>query len=116
MVAITVILAGVITLWVFSISSGNGDKGEMFFFNTDLEASNNTVSIVLLGGSEPLDTSTMRVIIDGVDVALVPVTEMYAGDQIFADTGMEITGGTTYHIKIVINNKMMYEGDPVANP
>jgi len=115
MVAITVVLAGAVTLWVFNLSSQSGEDGEMYFFRSTLEASDDTIHIHLLSGSDTLDTSKIRVIINGEDVSSISNQEMYAGDELVADAGIDLTPGTTYNVKITVNNRMMYEGNPIAN-
>jgi len=116
MVAITIILVGVVSIWVFSFATQTDEEGDTYLFQTDLEASDDTVQIYILSGSRILNTSRMKIMVDNNPISNISIVELKAGENFVAKVGMDLIAGHTYHVKIIIDNKMMYEGDPVANP
>ncbi|MGA1793783.1 MAG: type IV pilin [Thermoplasmatota archaeon] len=115
-VAITIILAGVVSIWVFSFATETNEEGDTYLFKTDLEASDDTIHISLLSGSKFLNTSRMKIKLDDTWISNISIDEIKAGELFIVQCGMDIIAGDVYHVKIVIDNRMMYEGDPVANP
>ena len=114
MVAITVILAGVVVVWVTFLAPSDPDEGDTFMFDADLEASEDTITVTLISGPA-FNTSKMRIKLDEVDVPVLGV-EMTAGETIYVPAGIDVLPGQTYEIKIMVNNKVMYTGNPSANP
>jgi len=115
-VAITIILAGVVSIWVFSFATETNEEGDTYLFKTDLEASDDTIHVSLMSGSKILNTSRIRIMIDDTWISNITVEEIRAGELFIVDCNMEIIAGNVYHVKIIVDNRMMYEGDPVANP
>jgi len=114
MVAITLVLAGVAALWFFGFQSDTSDDGKAYLFKTDLDGSDDTILITLMNG-DPFNSTMMRVKLDGNDVD-VPYHNFTAGDTLVVDAGIDVIPGENYEIKIIMNNKQMYVGHPVANP
>jgi flagellin-like protein len=115
-VGITIILASVVSLWVFSFVGETNEKGDNYLFETDMDASDDNLKVSLISGSSVLNTSRMRIIINGLTVTNITVGEYSAGDVIYVDAEFDVLPGEIYIVKLIIDNKMVYDGRPVANP
>ena len=115
-VAITIILASVVSIWVFSFASETNEIGDNYLFRTNLDGSEDTIQIILMSGSKVLNSSRMKIMIGESWITSIPVVELRAGEFLTVDCDEDLIPGEVYHVKIVIDNIMMYEGDPVAEP
>ena len=126
MVAITVVLAGVLYLWVSSLADTEGDV-EMIDVKAELvDADDGAPADVLT-----FEVSSGRLIwadyyikIDGATTVITPVdalgagvTESNAGDAALWEFTLDtLTSGTTYNVKIVNieNNAVVYDNDLIC--
>jgi hypothetical protein len=113
MITISLILAGVVVFIVSQYFSNDRDTGDMWFFQSNADASSDTVEIKLIKGS--INTTRIEVRLDGI--ALNGTSEMLGpGDIHSIPAGIDIVHGHTYNIKIVVDDRVMYDNDVAAKP
>lgn len=114
-VAITLVMAGVVSLWVFSfLGDGNTDHPDHYMFSVTLSGSEDRIYISTLNG-DPLRTSIMNVYIDNQHVDL-PVMEITAGSVMSTPTPIDLVAGEGYNVRIVVQNELQFDQDKIAAP
>jgi FlaG/FlaF family flagellin (archaellin) len=114
-VAITIIMAGIVSLWVFSfLGDGNTEKNDQYFFSVTLSGSEDTITISPLNG-DPLKTSIMNVYIDQQPVEL-PVMNITIGSNMVAPSPFDLVPGEEYNVRIVIQNELQFDQEKIAAP
>ncbi|MFW3145395.1 MAG: hypothetical protein ACMUIE_01115 [Thermoplasmatota archaeon] len=113
MVAITMVLAGVITLWVFSFTEDDDDKGDIFIFDVSLDGGADTIVFSLIDGVI-LDSNRIGMNIDGYDVQ-IPTQEFKAGEEVTLISPIPLNPGQYYQVKIVIDTRLSYNRDLIAS-
>jgi hypothetical protein len=116
MVGITIILVGVVSVLVFSYANEATEEGDNYLFTTDMDASDDTLEISMMSGTSFFNTSKMRILIDEISLIDIPEKLIRSGELFVVETGFDVEPGATYEVKIVVDNRLMYEGFPVANP
>jgi len=115
MVAITIILASVVSIWVFSfLSDDNTNNVEKFRFDVELSGSSDTITISHMKG-DTLKTSMITVYLDEQVVDL-PLMNLSVGGSMVAISPIDLIPGDTYHIKMVIQDELQFSRDRIAAP
>jgi len=114
MVAITVILAGVVAVWAVGFLGKENNDGELHIIQTRLDSTRDRVVIDVIAG-DVLNSSFMLVLIDGNSFP-APEGEFYAGDQIVVACPLDLLTGEQYDVKVVLDDKVIYEDVEIAVP
>jgi FlaG/FlaF family flagellin (archaellin) len=115
MVAITIIIASVTAVWVFSfLGDGNTDKVDQYLFDVSLSGSDDTITISPMKG-DPLPTAIMTVYINEQQVILPPMN-VTVGTNMVASSPLDLSPGITYEVKIIIHDELQYDHDRIAAP
>ena len=117
MVAITIILAGVVTLWVMSLVDDDQDTPRGYFLDCEISSSDQELTIMVISG-EIIRTDSTRVTIDSVDLEMPSNVTLNAGEVLTLDipAGFTVEISQTYTIKVVIDNKVVWDKDIIAGP
>jgi len=115
MVAITIIVASVTAVWVFSfIGDGNTDKVDQYLFDVTLSGSDDTITISPMKG-DPFSTTIIKVYIDDQQVILPPMN-VSVGTNIVAFSPLDLSPGDYYDVMIIIQDEVQYDQEEIASP
>lgn len=112
MVSITVILAGVVAIWVVEISGSKDDDSANFILNVRLDSSNDEIHFMVESG-DMVDTTQLLMYIDDIPVD-VPVRDLPAGLLLILDSPIDLLSGEDYQIKIVYMNQLKLDESVIA--
>ena len=108
MVAITIVLAGLVTLWVFSLSDTN-DHLTIYKFEADIYSQSDEIHLSLVTG-DLINTTSMVVKINATDVTVPTGINLSAGDVLVLDSPIGLEQFVEYQIKVIIDNTTVWEG------
>ncbi|MCU0799372.1 MAG: type IV pilin [Candidatus Thermoplasmatota archaeon] len=112
LIAITLMVAGIVTLWTFSFLNEEHDTNSLFVFDVEITSSTDTILITQISG-KIVNTSYFKFKIG--DQQLNLTTGVFkAGEAMQINPGFDIIQYETYHIKIIYNNKMIYDREIIA--
>ena len=112
MVAITIVLAGVVYLWVVQLSDHEEVELDHFTFEFVLDSNNDVILMELQSG--PLISSRYFTIkLDGIN-GTIPEQNMYAGDAISITSPIDMISGSTYNIKLIQDYTVIWDEDYIA--
>ena len=117
MVAITIILAGAVTLWVMSLVDDDEDTSRGYFLDCEISVSDQEMVLMVISG-EIIKTDEMSVTIDSVDFELPSNITLNAGEVLTLDipAGFTVEISQYYTIKVIIDNKMVWDKEIIAGP
>ena len=112
MVAITVVLAGILYLWVSQLADHDDSGLDHFTFEFKLDSNNDVILMELQSG--PLISSRYFTIkLDGID-GIIPEQNMHAGDTITITSPVDMISGSTYNIKLIKDYNVIWDQDYIA--
>jgi len=107
LIAITLMIAGIAAIWVFSFLGEDHEANELYTFWVDLDSSTDTIMITIMKGGIS-NTSMMKVYIDN-DTAVLEPGPIYAGLAKNATTTLDLERGQSYRVKIVIDQNLIFD-------
>ena len=122
MVAITVVLAGVVVLWVTRLSKTEEEGPEMLTLDVKLydSTTNDYMEIYNNGGGE-INWANYKITIDGTPIANTLSGTTEVGEKVTFTNGTDnvsisVTAGQTYTVKVVniVTNKVVWEQEITA--
>ena len=120
MVAITVVLAGVVVLWVTRLSKTEEEGPEMLTLDVKLYDTTNDYIEIYNNGGGTINWANYKITIDGQSIGtLSGTTEV--GEKITFTSGTDeisisVDLGTTYLVKVIntVTNKVVWEREVTA--
>jgi len=117
LVAITIVLAGLVTLWVFSLVDEDEGSGT-YHFEARIDTSEQELMLTVVSGPV-LDPSAMRVLVGETEMIIPAGTGVLnAADSITLTppSGFTFEVQVVYHVKVVVDNRMVWEQDVNGGP
>ncbi len=112
LIAITLMIAGVTAVWVFSLLNNDHDTGGIYVFDIELYSSSDELILQLIDG-DPFNTTDSKMLIDDIEITLTPV-QIMIGSDVNITCGFDVIQGQEYTIKLVMNNKVVLYQEKVA--
>lgn len=114
MVAVTIVLVGIVAVWVFQYNDLTEGGGDHYVFDIELDGTQDHIELCVVDG-EGLNTSYARIMLND---NLVNLTDMmiFAGQEVDLVSPIDMEIGIYYNIKIIVNEKMIYDNDIIAAP
>ena len=113
LVAITLMLAGVLIIVVYSFINIDQRSDDLRSFSVNLDSSMDLITITLMKGDR-VSTGNMRILIDEKNVTLEQRI-LKVGEQVNATSPVDIILGRSYQIKIVIGDSLVFDQERKAN-
>ncbi len=114
MVAITIVLVGILSLWIFSLVDDDRGGSPVYAFDSDLDSDNDQINLTLVMG-DVIDTLKMGVKINAQDVDIPDdYGNLFAGVTFTLNSPIDLEKSVEYHISVIIDNKVVWENDMIS--
>ena len=114
MIAITIILGGIVAVWVYQYANLAEDDGDHYIFDIQLDGTLDQISFSIVSG-EALNTSHTEILIEGSNVNISQMM-ISAGVVVELASPIDMEVGIYYNIKVIVRNFLLFDTDIIAAP